>query len=85
MYIMCIVCLGYLCFLPTSPIASVLCTCISMYVRLVNQQKKAGSRIHESSFGYVYIGIGTRAYYGTIYHDRAGHECNLYRAYGSKS
>ena len=32
MYIMCIVCLGYLSFLPTSAIASVLCTCISMYM-----------------------------------------------------
>ena len=32
MYIMCIVCLGYLSFLPTSAIASVLCTCISMYI-----------------------------------------------------
>ena len=31
MYIMCIVCLGYLSFFPTSAIASVLCTCISMY------------------------------------------------------
>ena len=28
MYIMCIVCLGYLSFLPTSALASVLCTCV---------------------------------------------------------
>ena len=35
MYIMCIVCLGYLSFLPTSAIASVLCTCISMYVHVL--------------------------------------------------
>ena len=29
---MCIVCLGYLSYLPTSALASVLCTCISMYI-----------------------------------------------------
>ena len=32
MCVMYIVCLGYLSFLPTSALASVLCTCISMYV-----------------------------------------------------
>ena len=30
--VMCIACLGYLSFLPTSALASVLCTCISMYI-----------------------------------------------------
>ena len=41
MYIMCIVCLGYLSFLPTSAIASVLCTCISMYAVVKVKETRA--------------------------------------------
>ena len=36
--VICLVCLGCLSFLPTSFIASVLCTCISMYVPSVDVQ-----------------------------------------------
>ena len=37
---MCIVCLGYISFLPASAIASVLCTCISMYMCSVSGAHK---------------------------------------------
>ena len=35
--IICLVCLGCLSFIPTSFIASVLCTCISMYIYMWTQ------------------------------------------------
>ena len=48
MYIMCIVCLGYLSFFPTSAIASVLCTCISMYLPDVIYYKTNNVGVHYS-------------------------------------
>ena len=55
--VICLVCLGCLSFLPTSFIASVLCTCISMYciVKSVNISITRITRVNNICFCYVAI------------------------------